>query len=103
MIRKLFSSAILAGLVAGLLISAVYQFTTVPLILHAESFEDLKGQEKATLGYPEKSLHPTNHYIIVRRMQRFFRVPKCSFFLTLNIFKAFSMKYQRHGRKLIDG
>ena len=65
MIRKLFSSAILAGLVAGLLISAVYQFTTVPLILHAESFEDLKGQEKAALGHPEKSLHPADNYIIV--------------------------------------
>ena len=66
MIRKLFSSAILAGLVAGLLISAVYQFTTVPLILHAESFEDLKGQEKATLGHPEKSLHPADKYAIIK-------------------------------------
>ena len=66
MIRKLFSSAILAGLVAGLLISAVYQFTTVPLILHAESFEDLKGQKKATLGYPEKSLHPADKYAIIK-------------------------------------
>ena len=66
MIRKLFSSAILAGLVAGLLISAVYQFTTVPLIMHAESFEDLKGQEKATLGHPEKSLHPADKYAIIK-------------------------------------
>ena len=66
MIRKLFSSAILAGLLAGLLISAVYQFTTVPLILHAESFEDLKGQKKATLGYPEKSLHPADNYAIIK-------------------------------------
>ena len=66
MIRKLFSSAILAGLLAGLLISAVYQFTTVPLILHAESFEDLKGQEKATLGHPEKSLHPADKYAIIK-------------------------------------
>ena len=66
MIRKLFSSAILAGLVAGLLISAVYQFTTVPLIMHAESFENLKGQEKATLGHPEKSLHPADKYAIIK-------------------------------------
>ena len=66
MIRRLFSSAILAGLVAGLLISAVYQFTTVPLIMHAESFEDLKGQEKATLGHPEKSLHPADKYAIIK-------------------------------------
>ena len=66
MIRKLFSSAILAGLLAGFLISAVYQFTTVPLILHAESYEDVKGQEKAAFGHPEKSLHPADNYIVVK-------------------------------------
>ena len=66
MIRKLFSSAILAGLVAGLLISAVCQFTTVPLILHAESFEHVKGQEKAGFRHPEKSLHPADNYIVVK-------------------------------------
>ena len=56
MIRQLFLSAILAGLVSGLLISAVYQFTTVPLILHAETFEDVTDQEKAILRAPKKSL-----------------------------------------------
>ncbi len=34
--------------------------------MHAESFEDLKGQEKATLGYPEKSLHPADKYAIIK-------------------------------------
>ena len=66
MIRKLFSSAILAGLMAGLLISAVYQFTTVPLILHAESFEDIKGQEKAIFRNPEKFFYPADNHIIVK-------------------------------------
>tara|TARA_A100000164_G_scaffold76988_1_gene64981 strand:+ start:1683 stop:2444 length:762 start_codon:yes stop_codon:yes gene_type:complete len=66
MIRQLFSSAILAGLMAGLLISAVYQFTTVPLILHAESFENIKGQKKAIFRNPEKILYPADNYIIVK-------------------------------------
>ncbi len=39
MIRRLFSSAILAGVLAGLVISLLYQFTTVPLIMEAEEFE----------------------------------------------------------------
>ena len=51
---------------AGLLISAVYQFTTVPLILHAESFENIKGQEKAIFKNPEKILYPADNYIIVK-------------------------------------
>ena len=51
---------------AGLLISAVYQFTTVPLILHAESFENIKGQEKAIFRNPEKILYPADNYIIVK-------------------------------------
>ena len=66
MIRKIFSSAILAGLLAGFLISAVYQFTTVPLILHAESFEDIKGQEKAIFRNPEKFSYPADNYTIVK-------------------------------------
>jgi len=39
-IRRLFVSAIAAGVLAGLIISAIHQFTTVPIILHAESFEN---------------------------------------------------------------
>ena len=39
MIRCLFSSAILAGILSGLVISLLYQFTTVPLIMEAEEFE----------------------------------------------------------------
>ena len=45
MIRRLFSAAILAGIIAGICISAVHQFTTVPLILMAEQFEVSDGRE----------------------------------------------------------
>lgn len=48
MIRRLFVSAIAAGVLAGLIISALHQVTTVPIILHAETFEG--GAEKADAG-----------------------------------------------------
>ncbi|MEE3006704.1 MAG: CbtA family protein, partial [Pseudomonadota bacterium] len=45
MIRRLFSSAILAGVLAGLVISLLYQFTTVPLIMKAEEFENKQSAD----------------------------------------------------------
>jgi cobalt transporter subunit CbtA len=47
MFRRIFLSAILAGCAAGLLLTLVQQFTTVPLILAAETYEDAgaTGQE----------------------------------------------------------
>jgi len=39
MITRVFSVGLLAGLVAGLLVSVVQHFTTVPLIIEAEKFE----------------------------------------------------------------
>ncbi|MBH67326.1 MAG: hypothetical protein CMM58_03140 [Rhodospirillaceae bacterium] len=39
MIIRLFFAAILAGVISGVVISLVYQFSTVPLILRAEVFE----------------------------------------------------------------
>ena len=39
MFRRLFFTAILAGLLGGLAISVVHEFTTTPIILHAEQFE----------------------------------------------------------------
>ncbi|HUT49723.1 MAG TPA: CbtA family protein [Alphaproteobacteria bacterium] len=39
MIKRMFLAAIAAGLLAGLLITAVQTFTTTPIILHAEQFE----------------------------------------------------------------
>jgi cobalt transporter subunit CbtA len=39
MFRRIFFTAILAGLLGGLAISVVHEFTTTPIILHAEQFE----------------------------------------------------------------
>ena len=57
MIRRLFSSAILAGILAGLVIALLYQFTTVPLIMEAEEFET-----KQTAGSPYTS--DTNKFVV---------------------------------------
>lgn len=37
--RQIFAAALAAGIIAGVLISGVQEFTTTPLILHAEEFE----------------------------------------------------------------
>lgn len=39
MLKRLFSTAIIAGVVAGLLVSVIHEFTTTPIILHAEEYE----------------------------------------------------------------
>jgi len=39
MIRKVLASALLSGLLAGVLITVVQEFTTTPIILHAEEYE----------------------------------------------------------------
>jgi cobalt transporter subunit CbtA len=46
MIKRMFLAALAAGLLAGLLITAVQSFTTTPIILHAEEFETGKGTEQ---------------------------------------------------------
>jgi cobalt transporter subunit CbtA len=48
MIRRLFLSAIAAGVLAGVVISAIHQVTTVPIILLAETYED--AATKADFG-----------------------------------------------------
>lgn len=40
MIRRLFLAAIAAGVLAGVIVSAIHHVTTVPIILHAETYED---------------------------------------------------------------
>ncbi len=54
MIRKVFTTALLAGFLAGLIISLVQEFTTTPLILHAEEYENA-GPEKAALSLPAQT------------------------------------------------
>lgn len=39
MFRRIFFTAVIAGLLGGVAISAVQEFTTTPIILHAEEFE----------------------------------------------------------------
>ena len=39
MFRRIFFTALIAGLLGGLAISVVHEFTTTPIILHAEEFE----------------------------------------------------------------
>lgn len=47
MFRRIFFTAVIAGLLGGVAISAVQEFTTTPIILHAEEFEN-KGGGDAT-------------------------------------------------------
>jgi cobalt transporter subunit CbtA len=46
-IRRLFVSAIAAGVLAGVIISAIHQVTTVPIILHAETYEGAATKARA--------------------------------------------------------
>jgi cobalt transporter subunit CbtA len=50
MIRRLFFAAISAGVLAGIIISAIHQVTTVPIILHAESFEEAAAKTRVDVS-----------------------------------------------------
>ena len=39
MYRRIFAAAILAGFLSGIVITVIQEFTTTPIILHAEQFE----------------------------------------------------------------
>jgi cobalt transporter subunit CbtA len=52
MFRKLFGAAFAAGIIAGLLITGIQQFTTTPLILHAEEYEN-GGHDHAAAPRPD--------------------------------------------------
>ena len=43
MYRRIFAAAILAGFLSGIIISVIQEFTTTPIILHAEQFEAKAG------------------------------------------------------------
>ena len=45
MIGRLLASALVSGLLAGVLISVIQEFTTTPIILHAEEFEGAGGHD----------------------------------------------------------
>ncbi|MFD2207662.1 CbtA family protein [Kiloniella antarctica] len=48
MLKRIMSTAIIAGLVAGILVSVVHEFTTTPIILYAEEYEN-SGENHHTL------------------------------------------------------
>ena len=55
MFRRIFATALLAGFFAGLGISVVHEFTTTPIILHAEQFEGqpaADGQKQSAYKNP---------------------------------------------------
>ena len=45
MIGRLLASALVSGLLTGVLISVIQEFTTTPIILHAEAFEGAGGHD----------------------------------------------------------
>ena len=61
MFRRIFFTAILAGFLGGMGISIVHQFTTTPIILHAEEFES-KG---TTSGHKHSHLRGTGSPLLI--------------------------------------
>ena len=59
MFKRILLSAILAGLLAGLFISLVQEFTTTPIILHAEQFEDAGAPDHHGAAQPQAK--PAEH------------------------------------------
>ena len=56
MFRRIFFTAIVAGLLGGLVISVVQEFTTTPIILHAEEFENKGGEAGHKHGRLDRDL-----------------------------------------------
>lgn len=61
MLRRFFQSALLAGLLAGLIISGVQEVTTTPLIHMAESFEASGGSAGHTHNHGSSGGHTHSH------------------------------------------
>ena len=65
MIRRLFLSALVAGLLAGLTVSALQAVTTVPLILQAETFEsagEAAAPQSQAAGAPAAHDHASHSH-----------------------------------------
>ncbi len=54
MIGRLLASALVSGLLTGVLISAIQHFTTTPIILHAEEYENGGGHDHAALMWTDE-------------------------------------------------
>lgn len=61
MFKRIFATALAAGLLAGVGVTALQEITTTPLIRHAEQFERGPGAEPQRLGTPDRSLLPKAH------------------------------------------
>jgi len=58
MLRRILLAGLVAGLIGGIVISIVQEFTTTPLILHAEEFES--GQSHASSGGEAEAWAPAD-------------------------------------------
>lgn len=58
MFRRIFATALLAGFLGGLGISVVHEFTTTPIILHAEQFESKSSASE------QKQSHKRNPLLV---------------------------------------
>ncbi len=54
MIGRLLTAALVSGVLAGVLISVVHHFTTTPIILHAEHYEGMGGDDHAILMWTDE-------------------------------------------------
>lgn len=68
MIRRLFLTAIMAGFISGSIIAVIYQFTTVPLIHFAETFENKEKNESASVN---KTIYSEAAIILVHGAKKY--------------------------------
>jgi len=54
MIGRLLAAALVSGVLSGVLISVVHHFTTTPIILHAELYEGMGGDDHAALMWTDE-------------------------------------------------
>ncbi len=59
MLKRIALAALVAGLVGGIVISVVQEFTTTPLILHAEQFENAPASGEAEAWAPMDGIERT--------------------------------------------
>ena len=64
MFKRIIVTALLAGLLAGLAFSVIQEFTTTPIILHAETFEGktVSAVQKPAAPDGEEPWHPDDGF-----------------------------------------
>ncbi len=61
MLKRILLAALIAGLVGGVAVSIVQEFTTTPLILHAETYEKVSAGGEAAAWAPADGIERTLH------------------------------------------